>query len=343
MTSPATVPSAVATPPPSPEGRFTIGAVSHITGIPVGTLRIWERRYGGSLPHRGENNRRQYTQAEVTRLTLIRQLVELGHPVGSVVRLTEAALRERIQFHEQEQPDAIPSAVIPAPRVMVFGETLGFAPETLTGSLDIAGLYPVFAEFEKAALTAAPDVLVAEWLSVTEENLRSLSALARQTAVRRCVLVYTYASRDILAQADRLGMRLLSTPVSAEGLVAACQGQPEPRPARHALQGGQAGDIPARQFTNETLVQLSRLSTDLACECPRHLSELVLKLSAFEAYSLDCENADALNAARHQVLHRITADARALMESALVYLLQAEFGTATPPHAGTGSAMGHTL
>lgn len=318
--------STSATPTPdvdfSPDAGFTIGAVSHITGIPVGTLRIWERRYGGALPHRGENNRRQYTQAEVTRLTLIRQLVEKGHAVGSVARLTAVELQQRLAFHAQESSVQPASATLP--RVMVFGETLVFALGSETMDWGDVQLYAVFAEFEKAAMTGSPEVLVAEWMSVTVDNLRDLNALMKRSAARRGLVVYTYASREVLAQAARWGMVALQAPLAPGGLAAACRRTQDEHQVRMSGMQGQGGDVPPRQFTNETLVHLSRQSADMVCECPRHLSELVLKLSAFEAYSLDCETRDRINRERHQVLYRITADARALMESALTYLLQEE-------------------
>jgi len=319
--------------PSTPNGGFTIGAVSHITGIPVGTLRVWERRYGGALPHRSENNRRQYTQAEVTRLILIRQLVESGHPVSSVARLTTVELQQRLAFHAQEQSAVAQSAVPALPRVVIYGETLVFALQPDQAGWGDIELHAGFAEFEKAVRAAPPDVLVAEWLSVTLDNLRALADLMKQSAVGRCILVYGYASREVLAQAGRWGLVALQAPVSPEALAAACRVFRQDLPLHGAGSEGQGSEVPPRQFSNEALVHWSRQSANMACECPRHLSELVMKLSAFEAYSLDCEAQDRANRERHQVLHRITADARALMESALVYLLQEE---GLSGHGGAG-------
>ena len=60
------------------------------------------------------------------------------------------------------------------------------------------------------------------------------------------------------------------------------------------------------------------------CECPAHLVDLVISLSAFEVYSAQCENRNPEDAALHADLHRTTAQARALMEQALTQVATAE-------------------
>ena len=52
-------------------GQYPIGVVSRLTGIAAGTLRMWERRYAVAEPQRGEKQNRQYSQADVERLTLM--------------------------------------------------------------------------------------------------------------------------------------------------------------------------------------------------------------------------------------------------------------------------------
>ena len=71
---------------------YRIGAVSRLTGISTDTLRAWERRYGAVAPPRGGRSR-DYNQADVERLILLRRLVEKGHSIGTIARLPDAELR----------------------------------------------------------------------------------------------------------------------------------------------------------------------------------------------------------------------------------------------------------
>jgi DNA-binding transcriptional MerR regulator len=64
---------------PSPEAIFNIGAVTRMTGIPVATLRAWERRYG--FPHasgRTQGGHRLYSEKDVTLLRRVKAQIEQG-------------------------------------------------------------------------------------------------------------------------------------------------------------------------------------------------------------------------------------------------------------------------
>lgn len=78
-----------------------------------------------------------------------------------------------------------------------------------------------------------------------------------------------------------------------------------------------AAEAPPRRFDDATLADMAGLSSTLACECPRHLAELLLRLTHFEAYSAECEQRSPADAALHADLRRVTATARAQFEQAL--------------------------
>jgi MerR family transcriptional regulator, light-induced transcriptional regulator len=73
--------------------QYPIGAVSKATGLPVDTLRAWERRYQAVVPSRTERGR-MYGDADIRRLMLLRKAVERGQAIGQVARLTDAELEE---------------------------------------------------------------------------------------------------------------------------------------------------------------------------------------------------------------------------------------------------------
>lgn len=73
--------------------EFPIRAVSKLTGLSVDTLRAWERRYEAVKPARNER-RRRYSEADVARLTLLRDAVRRGHAISQIVSLSDVQLRE---------------------------------------------------------------------------------------------------------------------------------------------------------------------------------------------------------------------------------------------------------
>jgi hypothetical protein len=70
-------------------------------------------------------------------------------------------------------------------------------------------------------------------------------------------------------------------------------------------------------FSDEALARMTDLVSPVACECPRHLAEIVTLLSNFERYSAECEARDENDAALHRHLHEVTTAARAMFEAAL--------------------------
>lgn len=68
--------------------------VSKLTGLSTHTLRMWEKRYAAVVPQRTEAGGRLYTDADVDRLRLLHDLVQSGHSIGGIAKLTDAELRQ---------------------------------------------------------------------------------------------------------------------------------------------------------------------------------------------------------------------------------------------------------
>ena len=78
--------------------------------------------------------------------------------------------------------------------------------------------------------------------------------------------------------------------------------------------------VSPRRWDNAALAEFASLSSTIACECPRHVAELLLQLSHFEAYSAACEHRSAADAALHGYLRRVAAASRARFEAALEHV-----------------------
>lgn len=305
---------------------FGIGAASRLTGVPVDTLRMWERRYNAVTPRRSPHNQRCYSRQDVARLALIKQLVDHGHAVSSVIHLPEEALRERLQLHADlnAAPPPRPVAAEARTRVLVYGDGLPFVVRNLATdmpALDIVGEHGVYADFERAALAERPEVLLVELPALQPRAAAQIRDLADRAAARRTVVVYGFAATAVLEQLAQQGVVALRAPVTASVLEEACR-----LPAAGFAAGpARNGDgIAPRRFDGEMLAAIAGAQTGLPCECPRHLVDLLFRLGAFEAYSAECEHRDAQDAALHAQVHRAAGRARALLETALAEVLERE-------------------
>jgi hypothetical protein len=80
----------------------------------------------------------------------------------------------------------------------------------------------------------------------------------------------------------------------------------------------------SRRWDDASLVAFANRSSTVACECPRHVAELLMQLSHFETYSANCENRGPADAALHAYLKQTAAEARARFEDALERVAQHE-------------------
>jgi DNA-binding transcriptional MerR regulator len=90
----------------SDEPLYNIGIVSRMTGIPVATLRVWERRYGFPNPTRTAGGHRLSSEREVIRLRWVKARVDEGMQTGQAIRALQHL------EHEGHLPDT--PLVLPA-------------------------------------------------------------------------------------------------------------------------------------------------------------------------------------------------------------------------------------
>ena len=77
-----------------PPSLHRSGAVAKMLGMPVATLRVWERRYGLTQSALSPGGQRRYSAADVRRLSLIKQLADRGHAIGSLAPLDVPQLQQ---------------------------------------------------------------------------------------------------------------------------------------------------------------------------------------------------------------------------------------------------------
>jgi DNA-binding transcriptional MerR regulator/methylmalonyl-CoA mutase cobalamin-binding subunit len=77
--------------PARAKNLFPIRSAARLTRLSIDTLRAWEKRYAAVQPVR-QNGIRLYTEADVDRLSLLRDAVDHGHSIGQVAGLSNKDL-----------------------------------------------------------------------------------------------------------------------------------------------------------------------------------------------------------------------------------------------------------
>jgi len=72
--------------------RYSMKAVTRLTGLSADRLRVWESRHGVVSPARTGTGRRYYSEKDVSRLKLLAELLQLGHSIGGICALSDREL-----------------------------------------------------------------------------------------------------------------------------------------------------------------------------------------------------------------------------------------------------------
>ena len=75
------------------DAHHSIKIVARRTGLSAHVIRIWEKRYGAVEPERTDTNRRLYSEEQIERLGLLRDITQAGHSISHVAKLPLGKLK----------------------------------------------------------------------------------------------------------------------------------------------------------------------------------------------------------------------------------------------------------
>ncbi len=315
--------------------------------MPVATLRVWERRYKLTQPELSLSGQRLYSADDVRRLALIKNLTDLGHAIGSLAPLDMVHLQRVASTHAQtlaasqkrELADAHPLRTVPAWRVAVIGAALGARLQRPALLRRLGQPVSLLGPFDDAAQAAAAlrgadvDALLIHERHLHEDWMASIDAAAPGLAAVPKAVLYGFAADAVCEALADAGTALLRDPqpdaVVAQWLRSLSMATRAPQPA--AGQPALATDfVPPRRWDDAALADFADLPSTVACQCPRHVAELLVQLSHFETYSAECEHRHAADAELHGFLRHVASGSRAQFEAALEHVALHE-GLLLPP------------
>jgi DNA-binding transcriptional MerR regulator len=338
--------------------RYRSSAAARMVNIPVATLRVWERRYQVVGPVQSASGQRLYSSQDVRRLVLIKQLVNRGHAIGMLARMETPQLQDLldearevdISLQPQSGHGGNARAALSQASATVASSTAAVRGGAGTAAAHVSRVVLVgqgaslrwtsalqgLQEFDLTAqVDASPgselalrqvnaDLLLADLGAIHMETVDWLVRVQQMVGARQMVVVYGFANTQVLDALRVRGALLKRAPLSPEDLL---QGLRETVRGWHSVSLAlrQLPDpAPAPRIDPARLDQLIAAMPRVACECPRHLADLVTMLGQFEAYSADCETRQPADVALHAYLYRVAGHARAMMEEALLTLARAE-------------------
>ena len=300
--------------------QYAIGVVARRTQTNPETIRVWERRYELIVPGRSETGRRLYSENDIAKLTLVKRLTELGHSVSSLAKLSTDELRDRLNASLASEPSKYTEQLSKL-RVVFANDALRLR---LSRNLLIHEDITVVDFPNKNAssiMEPRADIVIVDLVTLNEESLSDVRHYLSDTGCESALVIFNYGTKKFILELENAGVVCLKGSVASAEIYRACRSikptLPISRPALNQT-------VTSPRFTNAQLSRVAALTSKIACECPNHLAELIINLTAFEKYSSECANRNEEDAQLHFQLNQAAGASRLILEESLIRLMEIE-------------------
>ena len=203
---------------------------ARLSGVPVDTLRIWERRYSVIGPQLSAGRQRLYSMADIRRLALIKQLVDMGHPIGTIASLgNDELLRQagRNPIIARHRP-LVPQAQSEGGEIKVALVGARCSPASTlrrrfrAGALKVAGrsANPANAVVDLKDVDA--DIAIIELTTMRDDDLGHVAAIKSACRAASAIVLYRFATSALVRRMRMAGHAMARSTSDATELEAIC-------------------------------------------------------------------------------------------------------------------------
>ena len=310
---------------PQKVGLHKIGAVSSLSGVPTPTLRVWEMRYETFQPQKTESKHRLYSDDDVLKATVLKRLTDQGHSISSIAQLSTTELNRLLQQQQEtnqrkasadSKNQTVSIAVIGLPLAAKI-ESKKFTFSFNNQAIRITDIFSTVQQALAAKFQKNPQILLIQTNSLHSGVQVDIHRLAQINNALQVIVLYNYGQEPIIESMKRCGMMVRREPISDSDLAELIKSvlMVNTESSANILSAGLL--IPPRKYDDIELMRVANISTNVLCECPKHVSEIITQLASFEKYSHECLNNSTEDAHLHAYLSSVSGSARALFESAL--------------------------
>lgn len=265
---------------------YNASFIANELGIAADTLRKWAKRYDIQPSMRTQSGRYSYSDSDLVRFKLILQLKQKGFSLSVLAKMSIEEMAQKLP----QQPE------VSTKTLFVVGPALTFEPK-------LAPIDVIYGDLNQAMQAQVPTLVQLAFIS--EENIDALVALKQR--VPSLLVASQFATEQHRLELEQQGIETQSKALSLNHVI---------RWLNNKLQ--------ARQFSEELLKQIDAWLPTLACECPRHLREILSTLRNFSDYCQQCSLANEQDAVLHQQFLQHSRRAEQEIERAMRLLIEFE-------------------
>ena len=265
-----------------------------------------------------------YGEEDLLRATLLKQLSDQGYAISTIAPLAVAELNDLRQKQSGQKGSATSTAHNRSVSLAIVGlalagqvENTAFATHLQNVQLAATGVYQSIEAARQTPPTTSPDIFLMKINTLHEIVVHEILQAARAMRASQIVVLYNYGREQVVRTMRELGMIVRREPVSDYELAELINSVLVVDATQQLSETSTSITIPARKYSDQVLKKIGGISTNVLCECPRHVAEIIAQLASFEQYSQECLNTSAEDAHLHAYLSSVSGSARALFEQAL--------------------------
>ncbi|ARN75151.1 MerR family transcriptional regulator [Oceanicoccus sagamiensis] len=303
------------------QASYSIGVVSRLTGISAHCLRMWERRHGLGPSSRTAGGQREYSKVDLDHLSLIKQLLDQGMRIKDIAALPQKTLSLMATQSANEDTE------------------LNQPFDTVVIGRAFSALFKKHRNRYPRLSIEFPSVSAEQWINTFTEPFAAKIVILQADTVNQQTLVklkhykqqgcsiflhHPALSDAIKEQLGREGIACIDSPINLELIDRlTARAQKEQTYISGLFDSSREFNLPLpasipHYFSDQALTEAAGINSAITCQCPSHLSELIRSLNAFEQYSQQCGAENWKQASVHACIYAYTAQARGLLEQALL-------------------------
>jgi DNA-binding transcriptional MerR regulator len=265
-----------------------------------------------------------YGEEDLLRATLLKQLSDEGYAISTIAPLAVAELNDLRQRQPNQRGSATSATHHRNVSLAIVGlalagqvENKAFATHLQHVQLTAAGVYQSIESARQTPPATSPDIFLLKINTLHEIVVHEILQAARAMRASQIVVLYNYGREQVVRTMRELGMIVRREPISDYELAELINSVLVVDATQQLSETSTSITIPARKYSDQILKKIGGISTNVLCECPRHVAEIIAQLASFEQYSQECLNKSAEDAHLHAYLSSVSGSARALFEQAL--------------------------
>lgn len=263
---------------------------------------------------------------------MLKRLTEQGHAISAIAKLSTTALNNLLQ--KQQASNHTKSAASLASQsvaIAIVGLTLASRIESKKFTLDfnhhairVTDIFSSNAEAMAGNFQESPQILLIHTNSLHAGIQFEIHRLAEKNQALQVIVLYNFGQEPVIQSMKECGMIVRREPITDSELADLIKSVlvVDTSSKSGPLKSGTL--IPQRKYSDLALLKVANISSNVLCECPKHVAEIISQLASFEQYSHDCLNKSNEDAHLHAHLSAISGSARALFESALEMIAKHE-------------------